>query len=77
LDFDDLRDVPPRSIYEAMFAHAFGYPVAVKTFYDDLIATGLDVGVSMPVMESHAEDIGRFASTAYKNETAGSPMFHA
>lgn len=34
-------------------AHAFGDPVEVKTFYDDLIATGHDLGVSMPVMESY------------------------
>ena len=42
-------------------AHAFGDPVEVKTFYDDLIATGHDVSVSMPVMESYAEAIRRFA----------------
>jgi hypothetical protein len=38
-------------------AHAFGDPVEGKTFYDDLMATGHDLGVSMPVMESFAEDI--------------------
>jgi 2-dehydropantoate 2-reductase len=43
-------------------AHAFGDPVEVKTFYDDLVATGHDLGVSMPVMESFAEDIKRFAN---------------
>jgi ketopantoate reductase len=42
-------------------AHAFGDPVEVKTFYDDLIATGRELGVSMPVMESYAEAIKRFA----------------
>lgn len=42
-------------------AHALGDPVEVKTFYDDLIATGHDLGVSMPVMESFAEDVRRFA----------------
>jgi 2-dehydropantoate 2-reductase len=45
-------------------AHAFGDPVEVKTFYDDLITTGHDLNVSMPVMESYAEGIGRFAVTA-------------
>jgi len=44
-------------------AHAFGDPIEIKTFYDDLISTGHDLGVSMPVMESYAEDIRRFAST--------------
>ena len=45
-------------------AHAFGDPVEVKTFYDDLIATGRELSVSMPVMESYAEAIRRFAMTA-------------
>lgn len=58
-------------------AHAFGDPVEVKTFYDDLIVTGRELGVSMPVMVSYAEDIRRFATTPYKNETAGSRTFHA
>lgn len=48
-------------------AHALGDPVEVKTFYDDLIATGHELGVSMPVMESYAEAIRRFASPAHKN----------
>jgi 2-dehydropantoate 2-reductase len=48
-------------------AHAFGDPVEVKTFYDDLIATGHDLRVSMPVMESYAEGIWRFAMTKYRN----------
>jgi hypothetical protein len=42
-------------------AHALGDPVEIKTFYDDLIATGHNLGVPMPVMESYAEAIGRFA----------------
>jgi ketopantoate reductase len=42
-------------------AHALGDPVEVKTFCDDLIATGHDLSVSMPVMESYAEAIRRFA----------------
>jgi 2-dehydropantoate 2-reductase len=45
-------------------AHALGDPVEIKTFYDDLIATGHDLGVSMPVMESYAEAIKRFATGA-------------
>jgi 2-dehydropantoate 2-reductase len=45
-------------------AHAFGDPVEVKTFYDDLTVTGHDLGVSMPVMENYAEAITRFATTA-------------
>ncbi len=44
-------------------AHALGDPVEIKTFYDDLIATGHDLGISMPVMESYAEAISRFAMT--------------
>jgi Ketopantoate reductase PanE/ApbA C terminal len=45
-------------------AHAFGDPFEVKTFYHDLIATGRELGISMPVMESYAEAIRRFAMTA-------------
>ena len=45
-------------------AHAFGDSVEVKTFYDDLITMGRGLGVSMPVMESYAEAIRRFAITA-------------
>ena len=45
-------------------AHAFGDPVEVKTFYGDLIATGRELGISIPVMESYAEAIRRFAITA-------------
>jgi hypothetical protein len=33
----------------------------VKTFYDDLVATGHELGGSMPVMESYPEAIRRFA----------------
>jgi 2-dehydropantoate 2-reductase len=43
-------------------AHAFGAPAEVKVFYDDLIATGRELGVAMPVMESYAEAVRRFAS---------------
>jgi hypothetical protein len=45
-------------------AHSFGDPVEVKTFYDDLITTGRELGVLMPVMESYVEAIRRFAVTA-------------
>lgn len=47
-------------------AHAFGDPVEVKTFYDDLIATGHELAVSMPMMESYAEGVRRFAITPHK-----------
>ena len=48
-------------------ANAFGDPVEVKTFYDDLIATGHQLGVSMPVMDSYADAIRQFAITPQKN----------
>jgi ketopantoate reductase len=44
-------------------AHALGDPVEVKTFYEDLTSAGRDLGVSMPVMDSYADDIRRFAAT--------------
>jgi len=47
-------------------AHAFGDPVEIKTFYDDLTTMGRDLGVSMPVMESYAEAITRFATKAWR-----------
>jgi ketopantoate reductase len=47
-------------------AHAFGDPIEVRTFYDDLMATGRDLGVSMPVMASYAEGIRRLAITPLK-----------
>lgn len=47
-------------------AHAFGDPVEVKTFYNDLIVTGHELGALMPLMESYAEDIKRFTSTSQK-----------
>jgi len=47
-------------------AHSFGDPVEVKTFYDDLIAAGRELGVSMPVMQSYAESIRRFATTPHE-----------
>jgi len=45
-------------------AHALGDPVKVKAFYDDLIAAGHELGVSMRVTESYAEAIRRFATPA-------------
>jgi 2-dehydropantoate 2-reductase len=44
-------------------AHAFGDPVEVKTFYDDLITTSHDLCVSTPVMDSYADAISRFSIT--------------
>jgi 2-dehydropantoate 2-reductase len=52
-------------------AHALGDPVEVKTFYDDLITTGHELGVLMPVMERYAEVIRRFATTAHKTGMTG------
>jgi 2-dehydropantoate 2-reductase len=43
-------------------AHAFGDPVEVKTFYDDLILTAHQLGVSTRLMDRYAEDIRRFAN---------------
>lgn len=54
-------------------AHALGDPIEVKTFYDDLVASGRDLGVSMPVMESYSQDIARFAIAAYNNAHARDP----
>jgi 2-dehydropantoate 2-reductase len=45
-------------------AHALGDPVEIRTFYDDLIAAGHDLGVSMPVMESYGEAISQFVIRA-------------
>lgn len=42
-------------------AHAFGDPVEVQTFYDDLVLTGHELGVSTPLMDSYAKEIKRFA----------------
>jgi 2-dehydropantoate 2-reductase len=47
-------------------AHAFGDPAEVKTFYNDLLATGHEVGVSMPVMESYAERIRCFGTSSHQ-----------
>jgi len=45
-------------------AHAVGDPLEIKTFYDDLVTTGHEFGVAMPLMESYAEKIRQFATTA-------------
>jgi 2-dehydropantoate 2-reductase len=42
-------------------AHAFGDPVEVARFYDDLVGTGRDLGVPMPVMDSYGPGVRRFA----------------
>lgn len=52
--------------------HAFGDPVEVKMFYDDLVNTGHDLGVSMPVMESYADGMRRFTASSTSGKT-GSP----
>ncbi|MGB0034080.1 MAG: 2-dehydropantoate 2-reductase N-terminal domain-containing protein [Candidatus Acidiferrales bacterium] len=44
--------------------HAFGDPTEVKTFYEDLLTTGRDLGMSMRAMESYAEAIKRFTTEA-------------
>jgi hypothetical protein len=44
------------SIRKRCSARAFGDPIEIKTFYDDLISTGHNLGVPMPVMESYAEE---------------------
>jgi len=46
-------------------AHAFGDAVEVKTFYDDLVGTGRELGIAMPVMASYAAAVGRFADQAH------------
>jgi len=49
-------------------AHALGDPVEVKVFYDDLITTGHQLGVSMPVMETYFEAVKQFAKSAAKRD---------
>jgi hypothetical protein len=50
-------------------AHAFGDPGEVKMIYDDLVATGHDLGVSMAVMEGYAGKIRRLGDTESKNKS--------
>lgn len=52
-------------------AHAFGDPVEIMTFYDDLITTGHNLGASMPVMDSFREDFRRLALTAPRQQGGG------
>ena len=54
-------------------AHAFGDPIEVTTFYEDLVATGHDLGVSMPVMGSYAGAITQFAASAHKSVRIDTP----
>ena len=42
-------------------AHALDDPTEIKVFYDDLVTTGRQLGVPMPVMSSYAQDIASFA----------------
>jgi len=41
-------------------AHALDDPTEIKVFYDELMATGRQIGVPMPVMSSYAQDIASF-----------------
>jgi 2-dehydropantoate 2-reductase len=43
-------------------AHALDDPTEIKVFYDDLMTTGRQFGVPMPVMGSYARDIACFVS---------------
>ena len=45
-------------------AHALGGAVEVRTFYDDLIASGHELGVSMPVMESYSDSVFEFQKSS-------------
>jgi len=45
-------------------AHALGDPLEIRTAFYDLLGTGRDLQVPMPVMESFERDILRFASAA-------------
>jgi 2-dehydropantoate 2-reductase len=42
-------------------AHALDDPREIRAFYDDLVATGHELGVPMPVMSSYADDIASYA----------------
>jgi hypothetical protein len=41
-------------------SHGLNDPVEMGVFYDDLVATGRELGVPMPVMNSYAQDIASF-----------------
>jgi hypothetical protein len=45
-------------------AHALADPREIATAYDDLVATGRQLGVAMPVMASFEADIRTFAGAA-------------
>jgi hypothetical protein len=51
----------------AFSAHAFGDAVKIRTFYDDLIATGHDLDV-LPLMESYADAVGGVGHSAQERE---------
>lgn len=44
-------------------AHALADPLEIKTAYYDLLNTGRELGVAMPVMSSFENDIARFAAS--------------
>jgi hypothetical protein len=48
-------------------AHALEDPEEIKQFYDDLTATGHKLEVSMPVMDSYAQDMLLFPSGEARN----------
>jgi 2-dehydropantoate 2-reductase len=45
-------------------AHALNDPTEIKVFYDDLLLTGRELGVPMPVMSGYGQDIGALAGRA-------------
>jgi hypothetical protein len=47
-------------------AHALGDPLEIKTAYYDLLYTGRELGLPMPIMNSFENDIIRFASSSQK-----------
>lgn len=51
-----------KSVYRTS-AHALGDPIEIKTSYYDLLNTGRELGVDMPVMSSFEDDILRFTNS--------------
>lgn len=45
-------------------AHALNDPTEIKVFYDDLVISGRQLELPMPVMNSYAPDIARFVDRA-------------
>jgi hypothetical protein len=43
-------------------AHALDDPAEIKVFYEDLVSTGRELGVPMPVMSSYPQDIASFVN---------------